>query len=284
MQLKEAFATLETLLAEAGALALLNFGKAKQQIKPDKSMLTETDLAISQMAQEKLKPFIAQGHVLIDEESINTIGTPEEVFASSTYQWVIDPIDGTAAYAAGRDDWGIYLALLGNGKPLIGGMNMPQKGIMLLADGEKVHVVRQGQREVLEPRQTSLGYNGFLHFIGYYAEMTAIERASKAWPIADGSSISTMMEVFLGQSNGAICQKGNGCIWDFAAAFAVAHTLGFTCTRLPDLTPVTAFGPQHFTPAWKINMSTLWSRPEYVKPINELIEFAKKEMPLHATA
>jgi hypothetical protein len=30
-----AFETMEALLAEAGALALLNFGKAKQQIKAD---------------------------------------------------------------------------------------------------------------------------------------------------------------------------------------------------------------------------------------------------------
>ena len=33
--------------------------------------------------------------------------------------WVIDPIDGTRAYIAGRDDWSISAALVEDGRPTV---------------------------------------------------------------------------------------------------------------------------------------------------------------------
>ena len=41
------------------------------------------------------------------------------------YTWVIDPIDGTSSFVAGRPLFGIMIALLENEKPILGGIYQP---------------------------------------------------------------------------------------------------------------------------------------------------------------
>jgi inositol-phosphate phosphatase/L-galactose 1-phosphate phosphatase/histidinol-phosphatase len=41
------------------------------------------------------------------------------------YTWVIDPIDGTSSFVAGRPIFGIMLGLLENDKPILGGVYQP---------------------------------------------------------------------------------------------------------------------------------------------------------------
>jgi fructose-1,6-bisphosphatase/inositol monophosphatase family enzyme len=216
--------------------------------------------------------------VLIDEESIDGIGTPEEVFASSEYQWVLDPIDGTAAYAAGRDDWGIYLGLLHNGEPVIAAMSQPGRGLTLLADTETVWLDKQGQRSKLVPRQPELGPNGFLNFIGNFAEAGAVDQQRTAWPIAGTGSVANHMDVFLGLSNGVLSQSGYGCLWDYAVPFVIAHRLGFSWVEQHTLQPITSFGPQHVTPVWKMAVATILAPQRQIQPIATLLKNARESL------
>lgn len=54
----------------------------------------------------------------------------------SEYIWVIDPIDGTKSFISGALSFGTLIALLKNGKPIIGVINHPILNEFLIGDNE----------------------------------------------------------------------------------------------------------------------------------------------------
>lgn len=46
----------------------------------------------------------------------------------TNYTWVLDPIDGTRAFIAGRKEWGTLIALCENGVPILGILDQPVTG------------------------------------------------------------------------------------------------------------------------------------------------------------
>lgn len=53
------------------------------------------------------------------------------------YQWVLDPIDGTKTFVSGTYLFGTLIALLKNGKPLLGAINNPVTEQFLVGDGQQ---------------------------------------------------------------------------------------------------------------------------------------------------
>ena len=52
----------------------------------------------------------------------------KEAPSINNYTWVIDPIDGTRAFIAGRKEWGTLIALCENGIPVLGILDQPVTG------------------------------------------------------------------------------------------------------------------------------------------------------------
>lgn len=106
-------------LADASRAMLL---KASQQlpeitIKADASYVTTTDKAV----EEKLREMIVArypDHGIFGEEF-------ENINTDAEFVWVLDPIDGTAAFIAGIPVYGTLIALAWNGKPYIGVIDHP---------------------------------------------------------------------------------------------------------------------------------------------------------------
>jgi 3'(2'), 5'-bisphosphate nucleotidase len=42
--------------------------------------------------------------------------------------WLVDPLDGTREFAAGRDEFAVCIGLVGGGRPLLGAMALPATG------------------------------------------------------------------------------------------------------------------------------------------------------------
>ena len=107
------------LLADTARSICLDALKAKQTVslKPDQSMVTETDLAI----ESRLRELIAQRypeHGIYGEEYEN-----QNIDAS--HVWVLDPIDGTTAFVAGIPVYGTLIGLAREGKEFIGIIDHP---------------------------------------------------------------------------------------------------------------------------------------------------------------
>jgi len=105
----------------AGAIIHPYFGAhGNVEAKGDNSPVTNAD----REAEAAMRALIAQhypDHAIYGEEGghLKTI---------SDYTWVLDPIDGTRAFIAGRKEWGTLIALCENGVPILGILDQPVTG------------------------------------------------------------------------------------------------------------------------------------------------------------
>lgn len=98
-------------------------------------LVTNADLRISTLAQEYLQQHFP-GELLLSEEREESHQLLEDPEFSG---WVLDPIDGTNNFARGINYWGVSLACIEDGQPVIGGI-LTAEGQVLISD--------QGQRRV----------------------------------------------------------------------------------------------------------------------------------------
>jgi histidinol phosphatase-like enzyme (inositol monophosphatase family) len=90
------------------------------EIKDDGSPVTSVDLAV----EDRMREIIAAEH-----PDHGIIGEERKAYApDSEFLWVIDPIDGTLAFLADIPVFGTLLALLHNGTPVLGIIDMPMTG------------------------------------------------------------------------------------------------------------------------------------------------------------
>jgi myo-inositol-1(or 4)-monophosphatase len=123
-------ARLTEIVGDAGHLALRFFkGPVKTWLKGagGGSPVSEADIAVNLLMQERL-PMAAAGCGWLSEE---TEDAPARL--TSERVWVVDPIDGTRAFLAGRPDWTISAALVEHGRPVVAALYAPVTDEMFLA-------------------------------------------------------------------------------------------------------------------------------------------------------
>lgn len=109
-------------LADAAGAAIrpLFRGQWSEERKADRSFVTEADRAAEAAMRRLIEAeFSADG--IIGEE----YGTRNE---GAGRQWVLDPIDGTTSFIAGRPIFGTLIALLQDGWPVLGIIDQPIAG------------------------------------------------------------------------------------------------------------------------------------------------------------
>jgi len=121
-------ARLEGAVREAGALALAKFGLPIRNWTKDKnSPVSEADIEADLLLHEQLIG-AAPRYGWLSEESGDD---PARLSAGRV--WVVDPIDGTRGFIAGRPDWAISAALVENGRPILAALFAPVTDEMFLA-------------------------------------------------------------------------------------------------------------------------------------------------------
>src|SRR5882724_1808160 len=113
------------LVVRAGA-AILAINRASMQIndKVDGSPVTEADLAADRIINDGLARLIP-GVPVLSEERADLAKPP---FEGSFF--LIDPLDGTKEFVAGRAEFTVNLALVTNGTPLLGIIGAPALGLL----------------------------------------------------------------------------------------------------------------------------------------------------------
>ena len=119
------------LLAEESARIILQYYRREIFIstKSDDSPVTIAD----KMAEEKMRELIIKqfpDHGILGEE----FGSYKP---DAEYQWILDPIDGTRSFICGTPLFGTLIALLQDGKPILGAMNFPVLGQFFLGDNSQ---------------------------------------------------------------------------------------------------------------------------------------------------
>ncbi len=96
-------------------------GTYEKTLKKDHSFLTEADRASNNILCEGLSK-IAPGIPILSEESEDV---PYEVRKEWEYYFLIDPVDGTREFVAGIPEFAVNVALIHNGKPVLGLVHSP---------------------------------------------------------------------------------------------------------------------------------------------------------------
>jgi 3'(2'), 5'-bisphosphate nucleotidase len=118
-------APLTDLVIRAGAAILaVNRGAMRMEGKLDGSPVTEADLAADRIIAEGLARLAPQLPFL-SEERVDLAKPP---FDGSFF--LIDPLDGTKEFVAGRDEFTVNVALVTNGTPLLGIIGAPALGLV----------------------------------------------------------------------------------------------------------------------------------------------------------
>jgi 3'(2'), 5'-bisphosphate nucleotidase len=134
----------------AGA-AILGINRAAMKIdgKADGSPVTEADLAADRIIAEGLARLIPEVPAL-SEECAHLAKPP---YGGSFF--LIDPLDGTKEFIAGRNEFTVNLALVTNGTPLLGIIGAPALGLVWRGlVGRGAERLTTGKGSVAEPIRT----------------------------------------------------------------------------------------------------------------------------------
>src|SRR6202165_2222340 len=95
-------ALLADTVRQAGALALSLFRTdLKNWTKGASSPVSEADIAVNDLLENRLRS-ATPDYGWLSEESAD-----DEQRLGKHQVWIVDPIDGTRGYLAGREDWGV---------------------------------------------------------------------------------------------------------------------------------------------------------------------------------
>ncbi len=116
---------LSAIVARAAAAILAYpFSEVARRVKADRSPVTAADLASEQVILERLASLLP-GLPVVAEES----GTGARTALGASLA-LVDPLDGTKEFLAGRDEYSVNLALVTDGTPIAGVIAAPARGLM----------------------------------------------------------------------------------------------------------------------------------------------------------
>jgi 3'(2'), 5'-bisphosphate nucleotidase len=143
---------LTDLVIRAGAAILaVNRSAMKVDGKADGSPVTEADLAADRVIGEGLARLVPHLPSL-SEERLQLARLP---YRGSFF--LIDPLDGTKEFVAGRNEFTVNLALISHGTPLLGIVGAPALGLIwrgIVGRGAERLTMRDGAARLIEPIHT----------------------------------------------------------------------------------------------------------------------------------
>lgn len=155
---------------EAGQIALSYFEREIHTWeKSPGNPVSEADIAVDKFLQTTLMQDRASYGWLSEE----TEDQPERLQRENV--WIVDPIDGTRAFLAGRDDWGISVALVQNRKPVLAAFYAPVKDAFYFAQTGK-GATKNGTKIIASPCAD-------LNYARMMGDPAAF-KANKFWPVA----------------------------------------------------------------------------------------------------
>lgn len=143
-------APLTDLVARAGAAVLaISRDTLRVEGKADGSPVTEADLAADRVIAQGLAALVPQVPVLSEER------THLAAYPYKGSFFIVDPLDGTREFVAGRDEFTVNIALVTDGRPLLGVVGAPALGLIwrgLVGQGaERLAVGADGRPQPAAP-------------------------------------------------------------------------------------------------------------------------------------
>ena len=148
LDVKKLLKPLEELLLEAGSAVMEIYGQDDFQVenKSDGSPLTLADRTAHELITDylgRLTPDIP----ILSEESAEIPWTERQHWLTL---WLVDPLDGTKEFIKRNGEFTLNIALIRNGKPVLGAVYAPvQKLLYIGCQGQGSYCVGRDKRQIL---------------------------------------------------------------------------------------------------------------------------------------
>lgn len=203
------------LFGRYDTLALASFRSIQAEAKADGTTVTAVDRDVSRLVTDALKAHTPDFGVLSEEEA-------EPYLPQARWQWIVDPLDGTASFARGYPVWGLGIGLLEDHVPRQGYLRFPAVQETYAFDGERFtfngHPVAP-----LEPARVGDTHN-------FLIDSSLHKRLQTFAPLRDvklrvfGSALYHLASLAMGRAEAMIC--GRVHLWDLAGALAMSRAQG----------------------------------------------------------
>jgi myo-inositol-1(or 4)-monophosphatase len=210
-------APLEAIMREAGELARETSRRPfKRWTKgDDDSPVSEGDIVVNDLLRARLADLLPGAGWLSEE----TVELPDRALPLA---WVVDPIDGTRAYIAGRADWSISVALVEEGRPRLAALFAPASEEMFLAmhgEGAALNGVR-----IVATSGATLASAKLAGPKRYLEKLAALDPTILPQPRVPSLALR-IARVAQGDLDAAFASPGSHD-WDLAAADLLVHEAG----------------------------------------------------------
>lgn len=193
--------------------------------KEDKSPLTEADKAAHNIIMRGLKALSVNIPVLSEEDVEGFAGAD-----TNGRYWLVDPLDGTKEFIKRNGEFTVNIALIENGKPVLGVVTAPALDVAYVAaEGLGAFKIEaDGQRHAIEVAGKP-GADATWRVVGSRSHPSSdlavwLEKLGKHEMLPMGSSLKLCL-VAEGKAD-AYPRLGPTCLWDTGAAHAVVLQAG----------------------------------------------------------
>jgi myo-inositol-1(or 4)-monophosphatase len=216
-------ALLRDSVREAGALALSLFRtELKNWTKGASSPVSEADIRVNDLLERRLRS-ATPDYGWLSEESVD-----DDARLGKQLIWIVDPIDGTRGYLAGREDWCVSVALVEDASPVLAAVFVPASDEFFFA--------MRGQGAALNDVPVCAATGSELDFSRVAGPKPLVERLSRS--VDDivlhpriGSLALRLCRVAQGSLDAAFA-GGQSRDWDLAAANLIVQEANGRMTAL----------------------------------------------------
>ena len=216
--------TIARLLTEAGDNIILPALTSQDdvQTKADGSLVTVTDTACQSFIQQRLLQMDADTGFLGEEM---TVSEQQGCLEAGGKYWCLDPLDGTTNFSGGFPVFGISLALIDNGRPVLGCIYDPMR--------REIFAAKYGQGAWLNSERIKASTTtaikesvGFIDFKRLSAK-AAMRLASEPVYRSQRNIGSCALEwAWLAAGRAQFILHGGQKLWDYAAGLLIAEEAG----------------------------------------------------------
>ena len=221
----------------------------KIEIKPDNSPVSNGDLRCNELITNKILE-LTPNIPIISEETVDIkIKNRNKIF------WLIDPIDGTKEYIAGKDEYTLNAALVIDKVPSVGLVSAPKKKQLFYSYGNNNSYLIENNKKIKNDCSKKTPKNEIIALSSSAHPSEEILKELKKYNITSVVKMASSYK-FCVIANGDFdiyAAKERANEWDYAAGHAVAEHAGAIIKTLDG-------GPFHYGKEDYANPSILMRR------------------------
>jgi myo-inositol-1(or 4)-monophosphatase len=193
------------------------------------SPVTEADYQVDRFLEERLRILLPEAGWLSEE----TEDSPARL--SKNLVLIVDPIDGTRGFVAGDPAWAISVALIADGRPLVGIVHSPALDETYI--GVRDHGARLNDRQIAVSAREVI--DGSARLAGPKALVEDLRRAGLQFDLQPKipSLAVRLVRVASGALDAGFASE-NAHDWDIAAADLILQEAGGRLTTLDGSSPI----------------------------------------------